>query len=375
MQDYRALFPITRERAYLNHAAIGPFSTRVVDAVQRFAQAQATQADHASAERKAQRETTRRKLAELIGAHPTEIAIVKNTPDALGMVAAGLRWKLGDKIVSSDQEFPANIYPWLNLAERGVELDLVESCEGRVPPEALLEAIDPRTRLVALSWIEFSTGYRNDLAAIGRACREQGALLAVDAIQGVGALRLDVKQARVDFLALSSHKWMLGPLGVGWFYCRRELQDQLDVVMVGQASVVERPSYLDYSLELWPDARRFENGAPNAMGIAGVEAALDLFAEVGMEEVEARIKALTDRLVAGLAERGYRPAARRGPDDWSGIVSFECECHTPEELHAGLQAANISTAVRERRVRVSPHFYNVPEEIDALLAALPPVRS
>ena len=375
MDEYRHLFPITRERAYLNHAALGPLSTRSVEALERSVREQAHQADHASEGWKARREATRRKLAELIGAEPDEVAIVKNTPDALGLVAAGLRWRPGDRVVSADQEFPANIYPWRNLAERGVELHLVESRDGGVPLESVVRAIDARTRLVALSWIEFSTGYRNDLATIARACRDRGALLAVDAIQGIGAMRLDVRALEIDFLGFSSHKWMLGPLGVGWFYCRRELLDRLDVVIVGQAGVDQGPSWLDYDRQLWPDARRFETGAPNALGLAGVEAALDLFAEVGMEQVERRIKALSDRLAAGLEERGYRLGVRRGPDDWSGIVTFASDRHRPEELHARLDRAGVSTSVREGRVRASPHFYNTPEEIDALLAALPRPRS
>lgn len=371
MEEYRALFPITRERAYLNHAALGPLSTRAVDALAEYARDQALRADHATEERKLRREATRAKLAALIGAEPSEIAMVKNTPDALGMVAVGLRWRPGDRIVSSDQEFPANIYPWRNLAERGVELELVKSRDGAVPLEAILEAIDGRTRLVALSWVEFSTGYRNDVATIGRACHERGALMAVDGIQGIGALRFDVRALGVDFLGFSSHKWLLGPLGVGWLYCRRELQGELDVVMIGQASVDQGSSWLDYDRELWPDARRFEAGAPNSLGLAGVEAALDVFADVGMERVEGQIKALTDRLASGLEDRGYRLAARRGADDWSGVVSFSSERHDPEALHARLEQARVSTSVREGRVRVSPHFYNTADEIDALVAALP----
>jgi len=371
VEAYRSLFPITRERAYLNHAALGPLSTRAVEALAEHARGQALEADHATEERRQRHEATRVKLAALIGAEPSEVAMVKNTPDALGMVAVGLRWRLGDRIVSSDQEFPANIYPWLNLAERGVELQLVKSRDGQVPLEAVLEAIDDRTRLVTLSWVEFSTGYRNDLATIGRACHAHGALLAVDGIQGIGALRFDARALEVDFLGFSSHKWLLGPLGVGWFYCRRELQRELDVVMIGQGSVDQGSSWLDYDRELWPDARRFESGAPNSLGLAGVEAALDVFADVGMERVETQIKTLTDRLASGLEERGYRLAVQREADDWSGVVSFSSERHAPEELHARLAQARVSTSVREGRVRVSPHFYNTADEIDTLLAALP----
>ena len=371
LEDYRALFPITRRRAYLNHAALGPLSTRSVEALGRHSLEQADLADDASEGRRSQVEATRRKVAALIGAEPGELAHVKNTPEALGIVAAGLRWRAGDRVVSSDQEFPANIYPWLNLAKLGVELELVKSRDGRVPIEEVLAAIDDRTRLVALSWVEFSTGFRNDLETIAAACHERGALFAVDGIQGVGALQIDFRAVPVDFLAFSSHKWLLGPLGVGWLYCRREVQDQVHVVMVGQGSVPPRASWLDYALELWPDARRFESGAPNSLGLAGVEAAVDLLAEVGMDRVEARIAQLTGHLAAGLEDRGYLLAAPRGSDDWSGIVSFSRPAQGSEALQARLAEAGISTSVREGRVRVSPHFYNTEEEVDAVLAALP----
>ncbi len=371
MDEYRELFPITRERIYLNHAALGPLSSRSVAALEACAREQALLADHATEARRVRHDAVRRKLAALIGAEPGEVATVKNTPEALSLVAAGLRWRPGDRVVTSDQEFPANIYPWRNLAERGVELHLVPSHEGRVPLEAVVDAIDDRTRLVALSWIEFSTGYRNDLQAIAAACRQRGTLLAVDAIQGIGAIRMDVRELGIDFLGFSSHKWLLGPLGVGWFYCRRELLDRLDLVMVGQGSVDQGSSWLDYDRELWPDARRFETGAPNALGLAGLEASLDLFDEIGTVGVEDRIKRLSDRLAAGLEERGYRLGVRRGPSDWSGVVTFTSERHTPAEIHARLDDGGVSTAVREGRVRVSPHFYNTPEEIDTLLATLP----
>lgn len=368
---YRELFPITESRGYLNHAALGPLSRPAADAIADAARKQCELADYASAEGRQQRERTREKVARLIGARPEEVAPVRNTPDALSMIAGGVRWRAGDVVVTSDQEFPANIYPWMNLTERGVEVVLVPSRDGRVPLDEVLAAIDARTRLVALSWVEFSTGFRNDVDTIAEACRQNGALFSVDGIQGVGALAIDVKRSGIDFMAFSSHKWMLGPQGVGWIYCRNEMAEELDPVLLGPASVKQGSSWLDYTMELWPNARRFETGGTNAIGLAGVEAAVDIFLDAGPANIEARIKMLTDRLSEGLLRHGYKPAAARGDDDWSGIVSFSHSTIPTTAIHERLEAAKVATSVREGRIRVSPHFYNTTHEIDRLLEALP----
>ena len=247
------------------------------------------------------------------------------------------------------------------------------SVEGRVPAETILDALDSRTRLVALSWVEFSTGYRLDLKAIGQACRERGIWLAVDAMQGLGVLPFDVREFNVDFFGAASHKWLLGPGGVGWLYCRSDLIDLLSLGVVGQGSYVRESeeTYLDYDLPLWPDARRFQPGMANAAGVAGLEATLDVFNEVGMERVAARIKHLTDTLATGLTERGYRLAVRRGHDDWSGIVSFSKPDHPSDALARHLDGQGISVSVREGCVRLSPHFFNNDEEVSRFFDALP----
>ncbi|MHB1132426.1 MAG: aminotransferase class V-fold PLP-dependent enzyme [Chloroflexota bacterium] len=373
LDAYRELFAPNSGAAYLNHAALGRLSTRVVEALSEHISEHARLGVEATGLWKDRRERTRQKMAAFVGAEPSEIAFVKNTPEALSLVAAGLDWRPGDRVVISDQEFSANAFPWVNLRRKGVETTVVRSQAGRIPTEAVVEAIDRHTRLVSLSWVEFSTGYRNDIQTIGRACHERGAFLAVDAIQGLGVLPFHVRDLEVDFFGAASHKWLCGPTGVGWFFCRRELIERLDLSIVGQGSY-ERgsdTSWVDFTLPLWPDARRFEPGITNYLGVAGLEAALDLMAEVGVERVEAQVKHLTDLLAAGLLERGYVLAAPRDREQWSSIISFSSDRASSEDLLRRITAAGISVSLREGLIRVSPHFYNSADEIERLLAALP----
>ena len=370
---YRELFPTMGGRVYFNHAAFGRLATPVVAALTEHLAQHSRYGQDAGRIWEEQVRRTRAKAAAFVGADPAEIAFTKNTPDALNIVANGLRWQRGDRVVICDLEFPANVFPWLNLVEKGVETIFVRSESGRVPIEAVIEAIDDRTRLVSLSWVEFSNGYRNDLRIVGQVCHERGALLAVDAIQGLGALRFDVRELNVDFFGAASHKWLLGPVGVGWFFCRRELIEQLNVSSVGHSSYERGPttSWLDYNLRLWPDARRFEPGIANWLGLAGLEAALDLLIEVGIDRIEAQVKHLTDMLVAGLLDRGLWLAAPRDGEQWSGIVTFSSERRPSDELFQPLQRAGFSVTHREGAIRVAPHFYNNEEDIERFLATLP----
>ena len=237
IDEYRHLFPVVRHKAWLNHASQGTLSDRVVTALADFAEEHAQ--GRLSVEFEAQLYArVREAVARFINAQAGEIAFTKNVSEALNIVAHGLSWTQGDRVIVSDQEFPANIYPWLNLLSVGVETVVVPSKSGRVPIEAVIDALDERTRLVALSWVEFYTGYRNDIRSIADACHRAGALLCVDAIQGLGALRFDVHELEIDIVATSSHKWLLGPSGTGWMFCRQELLDQLGVCFMGQTPLV-----------------------------------------------------------------------------------------------------------------------------------------
>jgi cysteine desulfurase / selenocysteine lyase len=372
LDSYRDLFPVTRERIYFNHAANGTLATPVVEAMTQHLLEFSRYGSDVTSNWKVQKQRTREKMASFVGADPMEIAIGKNTPEALSIIASGFSWQPGDRVVISDLEFPGNAFPWLNLTKRGVETTIVRSRAGCIPTHDVIQAIDERTRLVALSWVEFSNGYRNDLRTIGQPCHKCGALLAVDAIQGLGALRFNVRELNVDFFGAASHKWLLGPTGVGWLFCRRDLIEQIDVTIIGQKSYDrgEKTSLLDYNLELWPDARRFEPGKANSIGTVGLEATLDLLVEVGIDRIEAQVKHLTDRLAEGLLERGFRLAAPRDGDQWSGIVSFSSNHYESKELFQRLTRSRVSVSLREGLIRLSPHFYNNDDDVERFFKAL-----
>src|SRR5262249_42624144 len=188
-------------------------------------------------------EEVRRQAAQLLNADPLDVAFIKNTSEGIGIVAEGLRWRAGDNVVTAEDEYPANLYPWMNLAERGVELRRVPSRDGRILVDDVRAAIDGRTRIVSLSLVEYASGFRHDLIAVGQLCREKGVLFFVDAIQGLGVLPLDVRQAPIDFLAADGHKWLFGPEGAGLFWIRRDLVEQLHPVGVGWNSVIDSRNF------------------------------------------------------------------------------------------------------------------------------------
>jgi selenocysteine lyase/cysteine desulfurase len=368
----RAFFPVTRELVYLNHAGVAPISTRVQEAMERYlVEATARGAFDYLRSYDAEIERVRGCAAGLIGARREEIAFVKNTSEGLGIVAAGLDWQPGDQVVTCDLEYPSNVYPWWSLRGRGVETVLLKGRDGRLPFERIEEALaSPRVRLLALSSVEFGSGARNDLEALGKLCRERGALFCVDAIQSLGCLPIDVERCAIDFLAADGHKWLLSVEGCGVFYCASRVLDRVTPRIVGWRSVAGRNDFDVYDLTLYPDASRFEEGSPNTAGIFALGAAIDLLLELGIDAIAERVLALTDRAVRGLAERGAVLRSPRGPGEASGIVSFTLPGEAPSRTVRRLREARIFAIERRGGVRISPHFYNDEDEIDRLLSAL-----
>ncbi|MDP0930061.1 aminotransferase class V-fold PLP-dependent enzyme [Paracoccus onubensis] len=371
LDDYRALYPVTQTKAWLNNASMGTLSAPVTDALNAYLRR------HAEGEISIEHDldlvaTARAAAARFINAKPAEIAFTKNVADALNIVAQGIDWQVGDEVIIADQEFPANVFPWMHLRSRGVIVRQVRSDGSRVPFERVVEAITERTRLVSLSWIEFSTGFRNDLKAIADACHACGALFCVDGIQGVGALPLDVRETGIDMMATSSHKWLLAPTGVGWLYLREELIDQIAVNWPGQSSFTRGKSldYLDFDLPFWPDARRYEPGILNYTGLVGLTAAIELFEKVGMDRVAGQIRKVTDYAVEGLRSAGLELISSRNSEDWSGVVSFRVPGQDPADVHRRLGEQGVVISLRGDILRISPHFYNNESDIDRFLAAL-----
>jgi len=368
----RRYFPVTRHLAYLNHAGVAPISTRVTEALARYAKESVERGafDYAHVfDREVER--VRGVAADLMGSRRDEIAFVKNTTEGIGIVAAGLDWKPGDRVVTCDLEYPSNVYPWWHLRSLGVETVMLESRDGLLPLEAVEDALhDPSVRLLALSSVEFGTGARNDLEAIGEICRSRGVLFCVDAIQSLGCLPLDVKRAHVDFLAADGHKWLLSVEGCGIFFCARRSLELLRPQVVGWRSVTDNLDFDSYHMELQPGAGRFEEGTPNTPGIFALGAGIDLLLEIGIDAIAARVLELTDHLVDGLRDRGARLLSPRGPAEGSGIVAFRLEDEPPKATVERLRRAGVFTVARRGAVRASPHFYNDERDLDRLLEAL-----
>jgi len=371
--DWTALrneFPVTRRWKFFDHAAVAPLTARAQKALVDWA-ADIAKNGLVHEKQWLQRvEETRGLAAKLIGADPLDIAFIKNTSEGIGIVAEGFRWKAGDNMVTAAEEYPANIYPWMNLRDRGVEVRRVPSQGNRLEIADLRAAMDNRTRLVSLSSVEFSSGFRNDLTTVGSLCRERGAYFFVDAIQSLGVMPLDVRQTPIDFLAADGHKWMLGPEGAGFFFIRRELIDLLHPVGIGWNSVQGARDSARIDFQLKPHAGRWESGTLNVAGITALGASLGLLHQIGLEEVGDRVEQLTDYLCEQTQRKGLGVFSSRRHADKSGIVSLVVSGAEPQCIKRSCREAGVIINHRAGRVRVSPHCYNTHEEIDELLALL-----
>jgi cysteine desulfurase / selenocysteine lyase len=371
LASLRNLFPITRTCHYLNHAAVSPTSTRVRDAVQDWVgdlvhHGMAHISDWVRRER-----DTRTMAARMLAASADEMTFVRSTSHGLSAFAEGLAWQPGDEVaVCTELEYPANVYPWMHLASRGVSLRAIAASEGGVTREAVARAIGPRTRVVSASSVEFATGVANDLESIGRLCRERGVLFCVDGIQSVGAFPIDVVKANIDFLAADSHKWQLGLPGVGIAYVRREVLPRIRPSVVGWKSVKNPLDFDHLHFELREDAAKLEEGTQSFATILGMGAALDLLDEVGIDRIAKHITAWLEEAERFLAAAGLDPGPAR--DVRKGILTFRSPAGTAEDFVNRASKAGVVLSARRGRVRVSPHFYNGEAELAALADLVQP---
>jgi selenocysteine lyase/cysteine desulfurase len=309
--------------------------------------------------------------ARLVNAQPHQIAFTRNTSEAISIIANGLEWHAGDNIVSAAAEFPANIYPWSRFKGQGVELRLQADSDGLVDTDALLSLVDERTRVVAISWVQFGTGQRLDIRRIGQFCRERGILHVVDAIQGLGALQLDVERDSVDAFAAGGHKFLLGPKGAGVLYLSERALERVTPTVIGWTAVKDYHDYLIHDLNFREGALRFEGGTLNEVGICGLGQAIELFLRVGPEKIEQYLLSLNEYLARNVEERGYRVISTGRREDRSAIVVFEGEGFSADDACQRLASLGIIVSTRLGRLRVAPHFYNSREDIDKLVEALP----
>ena len=357
-------FPVTRRLLYLNHAGVSPIPARTAAAGAAVLEMFRDEGAFRPRRWLEILDEARGRFARLVGADPDEVAFVKNTSEGVSLVAAGFPWKEGDNVVTADVEFPSNVYPWKRLEARNVEVRMVRAAEGRVRKEDVSAACDGKTRLVALSSVEFGNGFRNDLSGIGEYCQRQGIFFFVDAIQSLGVIPMDVKAFGIDALAADGHKWLLAPEGAGGFYISRDVMEMIEPVLLGWHSVRNRFDFERYDLTLSPDARRFEPGTPNTAGVAAFGASLGLLLEVGVDRIWERVRRLTEGAIAKAVQAGYEVLTPRHPEERSGIVTFRVPGADPAALWKALMGRDAVAAARFGGIRISPHFYNTAEEID-----------
>lgn len=367
---FRRQMPVTGGWAYFDHAAVAPLSGPAREEVVRWSTEAAEQGEAIWSRWARRVEEIRSRAAGLIGAESDEIAFVHNTTTGIGLIAEGLPWQSGDNIVTLADEFPSNQYPWMNLASRGVETRRVPTDTGRLDLDRLADAVDARTRVVAISWVAYATGYRHDLQAVAEIAHRRGGLLLVDGIQALGVFPLDVQRTPIDFLAADGHKWQLGPEGSAILYIRRERLDMLHPIGVGWNSVVQGNDFSNIDLKLKPTAVRYEGGSQNMVGLMAHGASLDLLASFGTEWLGARILRVTDRVCERLAEIGATVVSHRQGDHGSGIVAFELPGRDPAAVRNHCRERNVAVNCRAGRMRVSPHAYNDESDIDRLIEAL-----
>jgi selenocysteine lyase/cysteine desulfurase len=364
---WRQEFPAAGNLIYLNHAAVSPLCRRAAAAMRQLCDdAEQYGSLHYDTWMDAY-EGLRVAAARMVNADRSEIALVKNTSEGIATVALGLDWRPGDKVVVFKEEFPANYYPWLKLQAKGVRIEQLSAGDS-------LDRIDEAAtgaRLLAISFVQYISGLRADLTAIGKICRSRGCFFFVDAIQGLGAFPVDVRESGIHALAADGHKWLTGPEGCGVLYVQQDVQDSVEPVEFGWTNVASYADYGNRDMTLRSDAGRYEPGTLNTVGCFGLRAAMEFLLEVGVERIGQAVLALGDRIAEGVEERGYELMARRTRENGSGIVSFRKGGVDSRSLYRNLKEQSILTAPRAGWLRTSPHFYISPDEIDRMLAALP----
>jgi selenocysteine lyase/cysteine desulfurase len=372
LHEYRSLFPSVNNQVYLNHAACSPLPTPTIQAVQGLLQDQHLYGCRYSKGWDDLVTRIRGTAARFIGASEDEVALTRNTTHGLLLVANGLPWRSGDNMIVPGCEFTANVYPWVTLKRLGVEVRFAKTRDNRFLPEDIETLIDDRTRLVAVSAVQFGSGFRCDLAALSAICRKHGVLLCVDGIQSLGQVPFQVGDPPVDFLAAGGPKWLMAPLGTGIFYCRKPLIERLAPVFMGWRSTADPDNHFRYDTPWHPAAKRFEEATLNIPGLLGLETSMNLLMEAGIGRIRTHLLELTDRLIEGLRERGYiLTTPVESESERSGIVCFKHATHEATQMLEMLTQANVIVSLRGDFIRVSPHFYNTLDEIEALLAALP----
>ncbi len=368
-----AEFPVAGEQVYLAHAGICPLPRCVGEAMSRYLRSSQSEDQETAAGSVVG--SARERVASFLSVASSEIALVGPTSDALSVVAAGFPFVEGDNVIIYQDDYPSNVYPWLALRDRGVELRSIRPSQlGVIEVEDVLAVADSRTRLVALASCHFLAGFRPDLNEIGSALRERAIAFCVDGIQSVGAFQASLEY--VDFMAADSHKWMLGPSAAGFLYVRKEWHDRLRATRWGWHNLACPDFVAKDSLEYVAGARRYEAGSPNLAGLVGLEAALGLLSRVGMERIGADLVTKRAYLIDAIERKGYQVLGGNLPENqWGGMLAFTHPAKDLQEIFSGLAQRRVRASLRKVRdgteyLRFAPHFYNTRSELDLALEGL-----
>jgi selenocysteine lyase/cysteine desulfurase len=361
-------FNLSPDICHLNHAAISPWPERTVRAVKAFCEENASVGSQHYARWLEVEQQLREQLAQLINASSSnEIALLKNTSEALSVVAWGLDWKPGDEVIISTQEFPSNRIVWESLQPLGVTVKQVEFSGHNNPEQQLIEAITPRTRLLSVSSVQYATGLALDLVPIGQACRQHDIAFCVDAIQSIGALPLDVQACHADFVMADGHKWMLGPEGIALFYCRREWIERLTLRQYGWHMVKIMGDYERADWEPADSARRFECGSPNMLGIQALHASTSLLMETGIQKISNLISSNVSYIIDYISNYSAEILSETHSGRRAGIVTFRFPNDDTAKRYQYLQEQGVICALRGGGIRFSPHFYTTQTVLDRAL--------
>ncbi len=368
--EFRRQMPVVQRWAYLDHAAVAPLAAPTQAAVVDWAREAALNGGTSWPGWERQAEELRLALAELVAGSPEEIALVRNTTEGITLVAEGFPWRPGDNVVTLADEFPTNQYPWMNLAERGVQTRRVPTTDGKADLDRIAGACDRRTRILTVSWVSYSSGWRNDLDQLAEIAHGNGALLLVDAIQALGAIPLDLRRSAIDFVAADGHKWLLGPEGAGVLYVRREHLDRLRPLGVGWNSVQHAHEFDRIDLNLKRSAARYEGGSRNMAGSIGLLASLRLLGRFGAEAICRRVFEVTGLACERLVRLGATIYSDRRPEHKSGIVVFTVPGRRAQAVRERCLAQGVVLSCRGPGLRISPHAYNDASDIDRLIDAV-----
>lgn len=366
---FRKTFPVYSQCIYVNHAAVSPLSQNVKNSLINYWQNRSHIPVDIYPSIMDTLEEFKEMICKLIHAkNSDEIAIIPNTSSGLNIVASGLKWKKGDRIILNTMEFPANVYPFMNLEKRGIIIDWVKPVNGKIQVKDIESLVTNKTCLLSISFVQFINGFKADLEAIGKLCKQKGIWFVVDGIQGVGAIPIDVMKCNIDAFVSGGHKWLMWPMGTGFLYTNKKLLSNIQPTYAGWLSVKNSWDFFDYKLNFLDTAEKFQPGTLNFMGLVAAHKMLSIFLELKIENIFHRILSLTDMFIHGINNLSIKIITPEHKSIRSGIISIEVP--NPEKIFDELYDNHIFAALREGIIRFSIHCTNTTEDIEKVLRCL-----